>query len=176
MRKRPCAVAAALQPVVAPNTNPAACIQPVGRTPPGQPPFRRRRSLPDRLASGERDVSPFPSDIAPSADDFPTPSDGIRQNRIFNRIKSDSFFAYTEGKCVFLQREKRRYNTQIKTRHIYARPWQRFCGGTAHDRRNPRKGPCGKRRGKADLPSSQLLVIFRRYVDNYYYFYSSENT
>ena len=38
MRKRPCAVAAALQPVVAPNTNPSACMQPIGRTPPAHLP------------------------------------------------------------------------------------------------------------------------------------------
>ena len=38
MRKRPCAVAAALQPVVAPNTNPSTCMQPIGRTPPAHLP------------------------------------------------------------------------------------------------------------------------------------------
>ena len=38
MRKRPCAVAAALQPVVAPNTNPSTCMQPIGRTSPAHLP------------------------------------------------------------------------------------------------------------------------------------------
>ncbi len=123
MRKRPCAVAAALQSVVAPNTNPSTCMQPIGRTPRPtslpSPPFSPRPAASGKMLSY---VALFPFDIALYTNYLPVPNDRIRQNRVINRIKSDSFFAYTEGKCVFLRQEKRRYNTQIKTQHIYAQP------------------------------------------------------